>query len=333
MLGFPSADEHLHAPDLPPIAPMDGPEKPEILDRVEGWVLEWESGQPNVTLHEIPSLVQRTITTASPVDTLSGPDADGRFIYEAHGNLRLASVDGQDEKELFHRAGGDSPAVQWFAIAPQKELMAVALSRTSEFTLGDPIDIQIWNVATGEHRSLGRIDAVMNGCWFQDAKRLMVEVVSIRPADVDIDPETGLRHTRHPEEDTRDLEILDIETGSLTPVCAGTEHLLSPDDRRLIYSPAGSKRMVRELSSGLEETVKIPGSVGDVYAWISADIVLYAARPTAGENPGVLRTGNKYPQAKWTAKAARLNTWDFVTVSPSVGRFQQFSVGLKSGRR
>lgn len=320
-----------------PLITVDGPESPQILDDVHGWVLYNPVAGRRLEVTELPSNARHELELAYDPDRMSGPDDLGRIVYLAEAprddwhQLRVIDVHTGVEQVLVERRGNPNwHSTVWFLeLAPRGghvALGALPYDKANPFNNRNPQELEIWNLADGSHVNLGPLRP-LSASWFPDGERLLVERL-VPLAEVGqhepLPPQIHERSRGYMHVDYRpSLQILEIATGNWSWVCWGFEPMVSPDGKRFLYRLDENDRWVRDIDTGAARAVELPGAIPhvDPLAWLSPDILLYSARATTGQDPGV-RTVEPWPCTVqtirlFTAKAARIDTREFVTVIPT----------------
>jgi hypothetical protein len=334
-------------PDPPPLPTIDGPEKTELLARVDGWVIAGSCAE-TLEVVSLPDLGHTNVRLKGRAWLQSAPDESGRFVYVTDAGptnrfgytqhqARVASVDGHDDRVLFERRGNAlyNDPVSFVELAPRDGLLAIATTPYDAMNPYQPRtteELELWDIDDGSHRSLGAVRA-WDASWFPDETKLAVEC-QLSPAEnaahepVPADVRESSRGLVF-EESPPSIQVLDIATGAWTWIAWGFEPRVSPDGEKLLYRVGRTSWTVRDLRTGASRAIALPGAFNHPCTWMSDDVVLYLALATTGSDPGVLRTPMKLPQPMWTMKAARIDTQEFKTVCPSVGRFSRFSFGRR----
>src|SRR5204863_9351284 len=110
-----------------PLLPtVDGPRAPAMLLGTHGTLVVLDREDPaHLTLLSLPSLERRSVSVASRVFCISGPDDQGRVAYVAVEDkwkheryaLRIMSIRDGSDRLLFQRDGLLSPTAQ-IALSP-----------------------------------------------------------------------------------------------------------------------------------------------------------------------------------------------------------------------
>jgi hypothetical protein len=335
---------NLTASDPPPRQTIPGPENDRLLDGVHGWALQCD-GFAGIEAIALPTLARSPVKLTTRPFFMSAPDELGRFVYVGEGagsDFFLANVDGRKDELLEKRAGSPlwNDTTEFIELSQRGGLVALgtrAYDESSPFEPKTEQHLEIWNLDDGSRADLGPVPA-WSVAWFPDGRRLLVER-RVPPVEIALHepPPAAMRERnsayRYPGCVTS-LQIFDLATRTWSWVGWGSNPLLSPDGRGVLFYRGGGEHdswCVTDLQGGSARTLELPGCIGFPLAWLADDIVLYPALATTGSDPGVCRTLQKRPRANWTIKAGRIGGPDFLMVIPSASRFTTVACSVRLG--
>ena len=329
------------APAPDPLPGLDGPENDSILRGIPGVVLHQVG-------HELESI---SISDRNPRAVqhdrawfVSGPDNRGRYAFVTEKNgylqdrhaLHVASLADDSDRVVFERPGSTNwhGTIRLVEIAPTGGLLAVVTKPydpIDPFDPSGPVTLELWNLDDSGHRELPA-EGVYSGSWFPDGRRIAIEAWIDPDSAGSVEPMPDVVRKRRglaPHLDRRPaIFVLDTTTDERTWVTWGEQPRVSPDGGRMMMRLGSEACVIFDLASRSSSPVSLPGAIEYPCAWMSRDVLLYPAAPTTGADPGYARAPVFRPTPKWTLKAARPGTSEFVTVVPSVGPFERYSFGV-----
>jgi hypothetical protein len=312
-----------------PLPTIEGTESDALVQRVHGTLL---LRQEKFDAVSFPGLARTRVKARGDVRRCDGPDERGRFVYVAGVEPRWHELSTHRDESLFATSEVTVSAV---AISPRDGhvLIACGLVRSREPW------IEIRELDGGEVRRFESL-RVHSASWHPDGKHVAIELWV--PIDAAPEPRPKVTITRWadgatpPSDLAPSIQILDVESGSLRWIAWGFEPHVSPDGKRVLYdAPNKTTHRVRELETGDERDVELPGFMrrehylgkehgyhvdGVCFGWVSDDAVMYEALATSGVSatPGYVPSGSMqgyYP--KYCIKIADVTTLEFKTVVDS----------------
>jgi hypothetical protein len=339
--------------DAPPLPTINGPETLNLLPQIHGVLLTrhrraMDGLTAEIAAVELPGLQQAIIRPPADaryveITQVSGPDENGRIAYVQEnadgGSARLGTVrlDGT-ENRVISTASGERHSVfgAYPTLAPRGGNIAVMQRTHEDADSAQPAELQqltIWNVDTKQrsHTAVGAEDIGVS--WFPDGDSL-VYVAALREDDIlptTLDDLTGndpacLQYI-HGMKLVPVVSVLDIGSGRIHPLHAGTNPVVSSDGRSVLLRCGGfvvldaaNHTVVPARWAGDSQLHMVwLGHIQTPLAFLGGNVVVYRGLPTTGapvifDPLGSVDGGGQLV----TIKIAALGTREFQTVIPAI---------------
>jgi hypothetical protein len=351
-----------------PLPTVDGPEAPELVQQVQGYVVMNGHGEDDVpdglmVAVALPSRKSQVLIKSPPrngADTptlhaLSGPDAEGRIAYvedhffvptdkDRRHLLKVIRIDGTNDTELFSRPGDAMWARHGeighaLALSPTRGRVAFLSGLQGVQMPGALLSagsIEIWDIAkkAGHKADVTAVDDPLS--WFPDGKRLAyVELVPpkemVKPASEPEDFGAGFKGW----EKVPAVHVLDTDTGKRTFLHLGWQPIVSSDGKSVLVQDFDNRLRLVTVADGKSQAVKLPGYWGRSLALLEGSRVLYWGLPTTGSPPRFTKYNSPLagPKPMPSLKVADINSDKFHTVLPYLDPRDVISFGKVEGPR
>lgn len=343
-------------PAIPPNATVPGPENSEVTSGIAGHiVMNQMSGE--IIAVEIPGLKQFVVRPDPPtnpsetqvtIHALSGPDQEGRIAYiedhpfavnqqDRRHLLKTIKLDGTGDTELFMRPGDAMWATSGIgtgrigadlALSPTRGQIAF-LTYLAPLQLPSALlqvgSIEVWDLETksGHVTGLKALDAGL--AWFPDGIRL---------AYVKLDER---RRSENPSEDATSfgegtaewgkvpaVYVHDFDADTDSFIHVGWRPAVAADGESVFVANFKNEVRVVDPVTSKSEVVTWRGIPGTAIAIPAKDAVISWGLPTAGSK---VKYSENNHELLLTIKIARINSAEFQTVVPYIGRCSPVSFG------
>lgn len=341
----------------PPALPtIDGPEATDLLHDLKGFIMI-DRPVGGIVAIELPTLKEMIIRKPwgekekeykKSIHQFSGPDNKGRIVFledqwkEKNFSFKVMDMNTKNEDEIFTRTGsmwtfqkenyGES-----LSLSPKGGLVAFAANNRGVQMENPPAllevgQLEIWNIDTKEKVQSGNIKILDNGlCWFPDGKRLaLVQLIS--------KSELGDNFLKKLVEDSiykpyknwnkiPVVSILDLKDNSIRIIDIGIEPVISPKGESVLMRSTINQNFYKLYTLARDGSIPInfSGQSYQVFSFITEDIILYRGYPTAGTEQKWRHTSTGGGIRMFSLKIAQLNTNRFVTILPSIDRWDRIS--------
>jgi hypothetical protein len=328
----------IHGPSTVSTTGTGGRENCDVVCDVRGWLLECDS-HAYVDVITLPEGEHRRIRTFDCTWKHSEPDVHGRFAYVCDAGsdrayqVRIADVNGESDRVLIERRGHVpwGRLVSWVSLSPRDSSLLIA-SRREPATYQEmermPYELELWNIDSGEHESLGAMHC-RDGAWLADGHRAVLEIRA-RPSQVDHEPVPRELLDRSAgsgqPDDAPSIQLLDIDTHTLSWIGWGLKPRASPDGSTIVYALSLDTCVVYDVATRTSDRVSLPALYGCPEALLSERVIAYPAREKTEES--LLRDTSMMP-AVWTLRATNIESREFTTLAPSIGRIHRFTFGVR----
>jgi len=347
---------------VPPLPTVSGPEAADLLPRTHGFLVTRHRRSSDGLTTEIaavalPSLNESTIQPPieapySIISQVSGPDQNGRIAYVQENisgglaRLGIIRLDGTANKLVMTSTGrAGSVFGAYPTLAPRGGNIAVMVMERDTVSASPwtPVErLAIWNVDT-RRRLPATVDADDIGVsWFPDGNKLVyvasIDRKSLSPESLDdlVGSDPACRATVDSLDLIPMVTTLDVQSGEIQPLHAGTNPVVSSDGRSILLE-CGHFQLVDATSHAAVPTTWAGdtqlhmvslGSTQTPLALLDSGVVLYWGLPTAGTPVRRSPYGSFEAERQLvTIKLAMIGTRRFQTVLNAIDPGWQVSFG------